>query len=164
MTLYPDWLPPLVLFDSYGGDWTRYLEEIYDLFRLDHVLYSPRFRGAALRLKRHPIIDGKEATFWHLISEGNLEDERVPDFRRCERICWPRQIIEHADDSAISVWENKRGAEKRTLLWLEEEDYLVVLAERAGYNLLWTAYMVPQEHRQAKLRREYEAFIRTQKS
>ncbi|MNH30689.1 hypothetical protein D3C79_909980 [compost metagenome] len=44
-----------------------------------------------LGLKRHPVIQGKEATFWHMISEGNDEAERLPDLRRCERIRWPRR-------------------------------------------------------------------------
>lgn len=164
MTSQVQWLPPLILLESYGGDWGAYFAEVYEGFRRDHVYHRPRFRGEELRLKRHPVIDGKEATFWHLISEGMGEADRLPDLRRCERILWPRQVIEHADDPVIKVWGNKRGTETRTLLWLEEEDYLVVLAERSGYKLLWTAYLVPQEHRKAKLRKEYESFLRGQKS
>lgn len=164
MTSQVEWLPPLILLGSFGGDWDRYFAEVYEGFRRNHVYYRPRFRGNELRLKRHPVIQGKEATFWHLISEGMSEDDRVPDLRRCERILWPRQIIERADDPIVKVWENRRGADTRTLLWLEEEDYLIVLAERAGYKLLWTAYLVPQDHRKAKLRKEYENYIRAQKS
>lgn len=164
MTSQAGWLPPLILLGSFGGDWDRYFADVYEGFLRNHVRYSPRFRGQELRLKRHPVIEGKEATFWHLISEGMREEERIPDIRRCERILWPRQIMEHADDPTVMVWENRRGTETRTLLWLEEEDYLVVLAERGGYKLLWTAYLVPQAHRRAKLRKEHENYMRARKS
>lgn len=98
MTSIPDWLPPLVLFTDYGGNWNRYVEALYSYFKQDFVDSSPSFRGTQLALKRHPMEHGKEATFWHLISEGQVEDKRVPNLRRCERIRWPRPIIEYVDD------------------------------------------------------------------
>jgi hypothetical protein len=44
-------------------------------------------------------------------------------------------------------------------LWLEESDYVVILAERTGFTLLWTAYVV-EPNRKAQFAREYEAFKR----
>jgi hypothetical protein len=79
----------------------------------------------------------------------------LPDLRRCERIAWPRAIIERADDPVVQVWENRRGAEKRICLWLEQEEYLVVLADRGRYVLPWTAYLVTEHHRKRKLSKEY---------
>lgn len=111
-------------------------------------------------LKKHPLSNGKEATFWHMISEGGQEDERGIDLRRCERIRWPRPIIEHEAHRTIKTWENKRRGEKRICLWLESEEYLVILAERKGYILPWTAYLVTQPHRKRKLQKEYETFRR----
>jgi hypothetical protein len=32
-----------------------------------------------------------------MIQEGRTEDERTPDLRRCERIRWPRPIIERLE-------------------------------------------------------------------
>jgi len=152
----PDWLPPLIELSDYAGDWQKYLHALYSAFAADFIEQTPSFRGAPVRLKRHPIVLGKEATFWHLISEGKTEDERLPDLRRCERIRWPRQIIENAVDPAVKSWENLRKGEKRICLWLEIEDYLVVLAVRRGFFLLWTAYLVTSEHQKRKLRTEYE--------
>ncbi|HLE63375.1 MAG TPA: hypothetical protein VI750_09555, partial [Pyrinomonadaceae bacterium] len=70
MTNQPDWLPALVLLQDYGGDWDRYLEAIYAYFKRDFVDSRPAFRGTRLALKRHPVSQGKEATFWHMTSEG----------------------------------------------------------------------------------------------
>ena len=80
----------------------------------------------------------------------------MPDMRRCERIRWPRPVIDHSGDEAIKIWENVRKGEKRICLWLEKEEYLVILAERRGYILLWTAYPVTQEHTKRKLRKEFK--------
>ena len=108
----PDWLPPLVLFNDYSGDWNAYLEALYACFRQDFIDTNPVFQGRRLGLKRHPMADGKEATFWHMIQEGKAEQERIPDLRRCERIRWPKPIIEHDADPAIKVWRNQRVGNK----------------------------------------------------
>lgn len=156
----PDWLPPLVLLNDYGGNWDAYLDAIYEWFKQDFINSKPMFQGRRLGLKRRPMTHGKEATFWHMIQEGNIEDDRTPDFRRCERIRWPRPVIEHNDDSAIRIWRNQRGNEVRVCLWFAQENYLVILADRGDYILPWTAYLVEQPHRQRKLQREYEEYCK----
>ncbi len=88
----PAWLSSLVLFSDYEGDWNRYLDALYMWFRQDFIDSKPVFQGQRLGLKRYPLSHGKEATFWHIISEGKNEDDRLPDFRRCERIRWPKQV------------------------------------------------------------------------
>ena len=158
MAYLPAWLPPIVPFEDYGGDWDRYLEALYKYFKKDFIDRRPLFRGRRLGLKKHPLEKGKEATFWHFISEGSREDDRLPDLRRCERIRWPRPIIENSNETVIKVWENKRGCDKRILFWLEKQEYLVIVAERRGYLLPWTAYLVTENHRKKKLQKEYETF------
>lgn len=155
MSETPAWLPPLVLFE---GDWEKYLDALYGYFKQDFIDSRPSFKGRRLGLKKHPLNKGKEATFWHFIQEGSNEDDRIPDLRRCERIRWPRLVIEYAEEPVLKIWENTRKSEKRILLWLEEQEYLVVLAERNGYLLPWTAYLVTKEHRKRKLLKEYEDF------
>jgi hypothetical protein len=158
MNMPLQWLPPLVLFSDFGGNWDLYLDALYRHFKEDFVESRPRFKGQELRLKRHPLSQGKEATFWHLISEGTEEDKRTPDIRRCERIRWPRPIIEHNEDRVVKVWKNRRRGETRICLWLEKKDYLVVLADRKGYLLLWTAYLVEQPHRRRSLQKDFEKY------
>jgi hypothetical protein len=142
-----DWLPALMVFNDYGGDWERYLEAIYAVFRGDFVASKPAFRGRRLGLKRYPDYDGKEATFWHMISEGSVEEDRIPDFRRCERIRWPRPIIEHDAEPEVLVWTEPRGAnDDRIHIYLPDERYLVVLADRGSYILPWTAFHIEHEN------------------
>ena len=155
-----DWLPPLVYLEDCNGDWDSYLDAIYSFFKHDFVDDKPVFRGRRLGLKRHPQTHGKEATFWHMITEGKVEVERIPDLRRCERIRWPRPVIEHNDHPGIKCWVSVKKSDKRIHIWLDEVDYLVVLADRCDYLLPWTAFPVTWEHTRAKLLKEYEAYRR----
>lgn len=154
-----DWLPPLVCFNDYNGDWNNYFHAIYEIFHSDFVKNRPAFRGVRLGLKRHPEHDGKSATFWHMISEGKVEEERTPDLRRCERIGWPKPVIENSTDVVLKVWREQRGSKaNRIHLWLESESYLVVLDDRGEFILPWTAYYVEREHQRKKLNQRWQRF------
>ena len=161
MSEAPDWLPPLVLFSDYGGDWDRYLDALYVWFRQDFIDRKPVFQGRRLGLKRYPLTLGKEATFWHLTSEGLEEENRIPDLSRCERIRWPKSVVEHSEDSRVKYWVSVKRNEDRIHIWLEEEDYVVVLADRKGFLLPWTAFLITREHTRRKLTREYEDYWKT---
>jgi hypothetical protein len=75
-------------------------------------------------------------------------------FKLINSEAWPQAS---STEAAIKIWANERRGEKRICLWLEDAEYLVILAERKGYVLLWTAFMVDQEHTKRKLRKEYDA-------
>ncbi|GBD87040.1 hypothetical protein BMS3Abin03_00966 [bacterium BMS3Abin03] len=158
---YPEWLPALVLLEDSEGNWTKYLELIYSYFKSDFIDSETNYRGIKIAIKKHPIRNNKEATFWHLITEGKEENNRTPDLRRCERIRWTKPIIEKIPEDSIKVWKNKRHSETRVCLWLEDAEYLVVLAERNNYLLLWTAYCVTENHRKRKLQKEYESYLKS---
>mgnify|MGYP006908064767 CR=1 FL=1 len=153
MTL--NWLPSLLLMEDYGGNWERYFAAVYAVFAADFVDSKPMFQGRRLGLKRHPEYDGKSATFWHMISTGTDEAERIPDIRRCERMRWPKPIIENDQSPDLKVWTEKRGSNNRVHLWCEAESYLVVLDDRIDYVLPWTAYFVEQQHERNKLNKRW---------
>lgn len=156
-----DWLPELIRVEDHGGDWAAYLRVVHDCYRRDFVERPlPEFRGLRMNLKRHPVVRGWDATFWHFISEGDGggEDDRMPDPRRCERIRWPRPILEAAESRRVCAWSNERKGEERVLLAVDDFSYVVVVAVRKDYALPWTAYPVGPEHRRRKLREEYERF------
>ncbi|MDI6773008.1 MAG: hypothetical protein QME77_10550 [bacterium] len=151
------WLPDLILLEEHEGDWSRYLGAIYEHFCADFVRSRPAFDGKQVSIKEYPRLDGKEFCFWHLISEGSSEEERVPELRRCERIRWPRPIIEvFPDPIRIRTWYGRRGDQIRVVISLSDFSYVVVLIPRRSHVLLLTAYPVEREHRKTKLRKEYE--------
>lgn len=155
----PVWLPKLIELSGYKGDFIGYIEAVYNYFKADFVDSSPVFQGTPFKLKRHPIEQNKEATFWHLTTTGKDEANREHDLRRCERIRWPRAIIDHAEQTlSIKIWEEKVKGDTRVLLWFENIDYLVVLSKRTGYYLLWTAYPLDYKHNRRKLNTRYEKY------
>ena len=82
----------------------------------DFVARPPSFRGRHIGLKRYPMDRGKEATFWHLISEGQVEAERLPNMRRCERIRWPRPMIHDSETNDLKIWRQERKGEQRVAI------------------------------------------------
>lgn len=156
------WLPELVLFESYGHDWNAYLEVLYSIYKVDFLDSHPVFKNLKVMVKKLPVVNGKVSNFWHLIQtayETKNECDRIPDFRRCERVRWPRPIIENHTDGSVLVWENcrhtKSGIQNNICLWLKENEYLVILRKRNGYVLFWTGYPVSEEHTKRKLEKEY---------
>jgi hypothetical protein len=79
--------------------------------------------------------------------------------RHGQRILWIPWIINKAKkDSRVTWWEERRGSSIDILLWLEAEDYLVVLARRSDYLLLKTAYCTEKPHKQKTLRKSRAKF------
>ena len=153
-------LPDLVLFEKYNGNWERYEDALYFYFKKDFIENRPKkFRGLRVGLKKYPKFKNKEATFWHLITEGRIENRRPPDFRRCERIRWPKPIIENDKDESIKFWENKRGSKENICLCFNWE-YLVVLRKKSNYILPWTAYCPYGKHTKLKWQKEYNRYIK----
>ena len=160
-----EWLPKLTLLEDSGGDWSQYVERLHRQFLADFVESKPDWHGKDVRLKRHPEYDGKSATFWHMISEGGVEADRTPDMRRCERIAWPRPIMDEFDDTAFGTtgcrvlwWAELRGTENRYHVAPSDFSYVVVVADRGDFVLPWTAYYVEHTHTREKLRKKWREF------
>lgn len=147
------WLPALVLFN---GDWNEYVEIIYGHFRTDFIEHAPKLRGKPCWIHRKPLSEGKEPTFWHITSEGEVEAERTPDLRRCERIRWPRPLIEGVPHSRINFWRVRRRKKWRLNIAPIDFSYLVSVAELKQSVLLVTAFWVEMEHQRNKLRAEWQ--------
>ena len=156
----PSWLPKALRYNDFDGDWEKFLAVVYHIFERDFKQSRPAYQGFPLGYDS-TIEDGKEAVFWHLTSEKDKKTgNREMDLRRCERIAWPRPILEHPQDQQVSVWKKKRGKEVRIKLWLEGVDYLVVLKEGRNTVILLTAYRTDREHTRNKLRGERQLALK----
>jgi len=154
----PAWLPDLMPLSDYGGDWGKYINAVFAVFYKDFIVSQPKFNACSVQCRRDPMYDGKEAGFWHCVSGGANEQNRIPDMRRCEAIGWIRAIIENCNDSLIKVWKSKKKSDVRVYLWFNEK-YLVVVGERKKYLQLITAFNTDRDHTVRKLQREYERSI-----
>jgi len=151
-------LPDIIAIRQFGGNFKEYFEAVYQVFINDFVHNRPVFKGRRLALKKHPLFEGKEYTFYHFTHAGNDEANRKPDLERMERMPWPAPIINNSEHNYLKVWRNQRGTRDRILIFHEKERYLVVLEDRRDYILPWTAYMVNYPNKVRRLLKEYEAY------
>lgn len=166
------WIPELEYYDSYkvedsSKSWMIYQEAIYNIFKHDFVDSQPYFESKPVNIRKAPIEYNKEEAFFHITCQDYQKDgERMPDFRRCERIRWVRAFIENYDCDislcdgcdGVKVWEEPYNNTKRIHLLLEEERYIVVIERRAQYYLLITAYYFDHEHALEKKLKKYEKY------
>lgn len=131
-------LPAIIPF---GGDWPSYVEAIYQVYVESVANAGLTFNGLRVTCQYRPESQGKHFGFWHVISEGEDEAERLPDFRRCERVTWIAYLIANVgNDADITWWKNKRGRDTHVVIWHEAQNFVVILAERNSYFMLKTAY------------------------
>lgn len=152
--------PHLILYDDFGGNFKLYFDAVYKVFHNNFVANQPLYQGQRVSAQKHPEVDGIHRTFYHITHEGEIENERVPNFRRMERIRFPKFCIENIPTDQILVWEKVVGRDNRIHILNEDEKYLIVLTERDGYYLFWTAFYIEQNHTVRKKIKEYEAYIK----
>jgi len=164
MSGHPDWLPQLITYDAYNGRWDDFIEDVYQAFCDDfHNNRKPnlKYDNRKITSKRSPLVNGKPDSFWHVISgDINNGSSNGPEVPRCERIKWIRPIIENHLHEQVLIWEEpeKRGAKTRTLFWLKDHDYLVIIANRTEYSILWTAYHIEYPHKRRKLQIRHDEY------
>lgn len=160
-------LPDLILLEDFQGNYNNFIQAVFDVFQRDFILHKTKFRGEELKLKWHPIYQDKAYTFYHMTHKGEDEQNREPDLRRCERMPWARPVIENCDKWSLKIWPQIRKGSNRLCIWLsieDEPDYIIILDVREKYKLLWTAFVIEYEHEKRKKQKEYEAWLKTQKS
>jgi len=153
----------LLTLEEYDGNFSIYFEAVYQIFKRDFVDSKPNFQGKRLGLKKYPLVDGKEYTFYHFTHSGSIENNRQPDLRRMERIGWAKPVIEECYNWNLKIWPQKRKGKNRICIWLQLEnafDYIVILDVRANYILPWTAFVLEYEHEKKKKQKEYETYLK----
>lgn len=150
--------PQLIRMADYNNDFDLFFEAVYRSFCSDFITNKPnQCFGKRLGLKKYPLRDEKEATFYHLTHEGADEENRNPCLRRCERIRFPKELINQglsSDD--VLVWKSSKGRVTRIKIFALKHDYLFILDERKDYILPWTAYLVEYPNKKRRLIKEYE--------
>lgn len=161
MSVPIDRLPPIICLNDYGGNYAAYIDVVYGVFYNDFIAHKVRLGDFELRLKYHPSVQDRAYTFYHMTHKGDVETERIPDLRRCERIPWARPTITETQILGLRFWEQIRsncGRKHRICIWLETDNgdnYYVILEVRIGYTLLWTAFYGDYAHAIKKKEAEY---------
>jgi len=154
----PSWLPVIIELPAFNGDVGMYLEHLYGIFRSHFVEDRPLFCSLFVHVSSD-IVDGKHKCFLHITSqEDYATGERNTDLRRCERLPWIRPLIENQADEQVCLWEKPVGRDHRIFLFLENNDFLVVLTKTKYCYYLTTAYHVDYPASKMKYMREYNAY------
>lgn len=155
-------IPALIEINDYDGDYAVYEQKVYEIYDNTFGKHEYEYQGKKVIHKKYPEFQDKPSTFWHIISEGECEEERQPNLERYARIAWPAFILSECmlRCSKLLIWENHRKGKTRVLLWCQDIDYLVVLDKRKDYYLFWTAYPVTRKHTKVKLQKEYDNYLK----
>jgi len=159
MTTVPDWLPPML---TLSGTWDKIVSSLYAIFERDFKQGKPKFQHYMVWWDQK-VLSGQhyEEGFWHLISRDDKSSgERIPDFRRAERLPWCAPVITRSNDSAINVWDYQESrGEIRTYVWLENWDYCVILEKLRQHvqavAMLVTAFHVDGPSQRRSLRNKF---------
>jgi hypothetical protein len=158
----PKWIGSLITLEECDGDSEKYIEKLFEIFKKDFIDSRPTFKNKPVLFDKK--LDGdKPNTFVHITTEDDVTTkQRILSMRRCERIGWIRAIIENANDPAVLVWQKKQATSERfttrTYLFLEQENFLVVLQEiKFGYFVI-TAIYVDNPNQKRKHLKAYEAY------
>jgi len=154
--------PDLMYLNEYGGNFPNYFTAVYAVFENHFLKSNPFFHGIRVSAQKFPLVDNIHRTFYHITHKGEDEQNRIPDIRRMERIRFPKFIIDGCPHKDFLIWKTLRGRDTRILIFNEVEGYLIVLTERKGYNLLWTAYFVEHNHQKRKYIKEYQEYIKAE--
>lgn len=139
--------------------WRVYLEALYQVYQRTLVHGGLSFRGMSVKCRRTPESNFKHFGFWHLVQVGFPEEDRLPDLERCRRLLWVSWVIQNAgNDPRIRVFPQtpRHGEKKLWVFWLCEQRYAVIVAERDGYCLLKTAFMV-HSNKEEEFERDWKA-------
>lgn len=163
----PIWLPEQLYLNDYHGNWNLYIDDVYAYFRIDFIDTSSNFKGVPIHIRFNPLHHNKAAIFWHIISCGKDEENRLPDLRRCERIRWIKPIIE-CSTNEVCIWETVRPykgqTQRRLNISLPNFEFLVILGVHTDRYDLITAFPIEWETKRKKLEQEYRMSLKKEGS
>lgn len=128
-----------------NGAWNDILARLYahfdECFNCDP---KPRVCGKPIVYDPRKIDDGKEEGFWHVVTRGKGED-RLFDTERARRICWIKPLLENQIQGVSRFAYTEGNGTVKLYFWIEQEDYVLILAERPRVVSLVTAFFIDQQ-------------------
>lgn len=102
-------LPRMICLEEFGGNYAAFIDAVYQVFFRDFIRHKAIFGSHQLHLRYHPAFQDRPYAFYHMTHKGDIENERLPDLRRCERIPWARPTIEQAKSSVFVSGNRQKG-------------------------------------------------------
>lgn len=130
-------------FVDVNGEWEDVCSRLYSVF-------SNTFKPAPLPYlfgkpvafdKRCLSSDGLEEGFWHVISR-NEKGKRIFDPERSRRLSWIDPMLNVKLPQLLRFKYEEGDGTVKYYLWLKEEKYVVIFAERKNVMILVTAFYI----------------------
>src|SRR5680860_101391 len=144
-------LPPLFIFNDYSN--LEYIKVIYSSFKNDFLDNPVYYFGEKIHCD-YRLDDGKVCTFWHIVTNKLVSNNRDLDTARSARIRWPKSIIELFNNDGIKIWEKTKKGKRRIYFCLSDWSYLVIVEKRINKNpnnpspyylVLYTAFPIDSD-------------------
>ena len=163
-----NYIPQPIALEDFNGDWHLYLNAIYEVFKQDFLTSPVVFNNKIVSIITEAIFDGKERSFWHIISDEHkgtpkCDKNRIPNLERCSKIVWVKPLITDLNSCKhYKVWVqfHDKTNRNRYFIWCTNIDYLVILEDRKSFFKLITAYPV-RKSKKVQLNNHYEQYIKT---
>lgn len=153
-------LPTRLEWSLFRGDWNAYKEGLYKVFKKDFIEGQVYFHRKPVDIIHESFFEGKERSFWHIISAGNEDVNRNPDPNRCASIRWVKPLIEdNGDCENYRYWIKYHDQTKkdRHYIWCVSRKYMVILEDRGEYYKLITAYNV-EIYNEKRYKKDFERY------
>lgn len=163
---------PLRLNDIGASDLFDFL---YEFFHRDFVSNQTYLADSIyINPRSHQKEDGKERDFWHIVTKNQsvqvrngrqvcYEKQRLPDYRRAERIEWVKQILVNHSDPAVKLFYHRESNPKRNVrlyLWAHEDDFVVILQKLGrSDSFLVTSFYIDYARKRQEFQDKFERYV-----
>jgi hypothetical protein len=158
------WLASIVKLETYGT-WENYVKILYEIYENDFIKNQPLYNSIKVRPVGQNLENNMQITFWHIIQKAidpdkPSEKDREPDLKRCERIPWPKNIIDNHITSRLKTWIEKNRGQSRVSILCEgkSHDYLVILIDKVKRVYLLTAFPIFDNITRMKYKKRWERY------
>lgn len=145
-------------------NYKKYEDSLYNILKNDFVDHEVYFLNKRVYLDFNKMEDGKSDTFFHVV----CGDKKVyPNFRRMERIKFPRKIIENygeynncPEKCKIKMFYKKIKGKKRYHLFSSEYLYMVVLEDEGKRMKLVTSFYIDRKYKLYNYEQDYQNYLK----
>ena len=156
-------IPDPIFLSDCDGDWAKYEDTIYQIFKSDMIDHRPTFNGKPVDIIHEKLYKNKERSFWHIISEGEGDLNRLPKMERCEKVGWVKPLIlDKGNCEHYKLWirYHDQSKKNRYYIWCTDIQYMVILEDRHSHYKLISAFNV-MPYAVKKYQKEYDGYIKT---
>ena len=165
MSVFCESLPSRLEWRMFGGDFSKYEEALYEVFKRDFLRIPLTYMGKPVDIIHEKYYNRKERSFWHIITAGEEDFRRAFDEDRCGSMPWARALITEQDAcESYKMWIKWHDKTKRDryYIWCSKVNYLVVLEDRDTYFKIITAFNL-NKHSISRYQKDYETYLKKRK-